>query len=138
MTNPFFDFAEKQTPAPVKARIRAAEKRTATAAEKKLAEREQTHRLWKKHRAERVGELLKGPYAKATHELLVLADEAALLALVKRGLWRAADSDTCFEILSLIDAALTTKREAAGLPPFDDALPGAPPTTFLTGRRMLI
>src|SRR6184192_3081600 len=109
-SNAFFDFAERQTPAAVKTRMRAVEKRAATAAEKKLAEREQTHRLWKHYRAERIEELLKGPYAKAAHESIVflgtmtLADETRLIDLVKRGPWHAADPDTRFEILSLIDA----------------------------------
>ena len=142
-SNAFLDFADKQTPAPVKARMRAAEKRAATAAEKKLAEREQLHRLWKDYRAERLGELLKGPYAKAVHELLVFlgttmpADETALIALVKRGPWRTANADTRFEVLSLVDAALTSQRERAGLPPFDDALPGEPPTAFGIIRELL-
>jgi hypothetical protein len=142
-SNAFLDFADKQTPAPVKARMRAAEKRAATAAEKKLAEREQTHRLWKEYRAERIGELLKGPYAKAAHELLVflgtmtLTDGAALIDLVRRGPWCTAAANIRFEIISLIDAALTSQRERAGLPPFDDALPGEEPTAFLVIREML-
>src|SRR5262249_19153641 len=129
---------------PVKARIRAVEKRRiTTAAEKKLAEREQMHRLWKRHRAERIEELLKGPYAKAAHALIVflgtmkLVDEAALIDQVKCGPWRTADADTRFEILSLINAALTTLRERADLPPIDDALPGEPLTTFLVIRELL-
>ena len=141
LSDPFLDFAEKQTPAPVKARMRA-EKRVATAAERKLAEREQTYRLWKHYRAERIGELLKGPYAKAAHQLIVFLgtmqpdDAPALIDLIKRGPWRAADADTKFEILALINAALTSRRERAGLPPIDDALPGKEPTTFLIIREM--
>jgi hypothetical protein len=139
----FLDFAEKQASAVVKTQRRAAEKRAATAAEKKLAEREQTHRLWKSYHAKQIEELLKGPYAKAAHELIVFlgtmtpADEAALITLVKRGPWHAADSDTRFEILSLIDAALTSQRERAGLPPIDDALPGEESTAFLIVRGLL-
>lgn len=123
--------------------MRAVEKRTATEAERKLAEREQVHQLWKRYRAERIGELLKGPYAKAAHELIVflgtmkLADEAALIDLVNRGPWRTAEADTKFEVLALINAALTTKRERAGLPPFDDGIPpDEEPTAFIVIREM--
>jgi hypothetical protein len=142
ISNAFVDFAEKQTAPEVKARMRAAAKRAATAAEKKLAEREQTHELWKAYRAERIQELLEGPYAKAAHELLVFlgtmpADETALIDLVKRGPWRVAPDDIRFEVLALIDTALISQRESTGLPAFDDALPGEPSTTFLTIRELL-
>jgi hypothetical protein len=43
--NAFTEFAERQTPAAVKARRRAAEKRRATAAEKALAERDDLFHL---------------------------------------------------------------------------------------------
>jgi hypothetical protein len=141
--NAFLDYAEKQTPAAAKARLRAAEKRAATAAEKKFAEREQTHALWKRYRAERIEELLTGPYAKAAHALIVFlgtmtgTDEAALIDLVKGGPWHSAPDDIRFEILVLIDTALTSQRKRAGLPPFDDGLPGEPPTSLVTIRELL-
>src|SRR5262249_15995017 len=60
--NAFLEFAEKQTPAAVKARQRAAEKRRATAAqkaaEKVLAERDDLFRLWRQWRRERLERLL--------------------------------------------------------------------------------
>src|SRR6516225_9332485 len=52
--NAFLDYAEKQTPAAVKARRRAVEKRRATAAEKALAERDTMLDLWKLWRKERL------------------------------------------------------------------------------------
>src|SRR5262249_58392326 len=59
--NAFLEFAEKQTPASVKARQRAAEKRRTTAAEKALAERDDLFHLWKRWRHERLETLLAGP-----------------------------------------------------------------------------
>jgi hypothetical protein len=143
MTNAFEKLAERQICAPRKARMHAAEKRAATAAEKALAEREQMLRLWQGWRAERVGQLLEGAYGKAARDLLVflgtmkLADAAALIALIKQGPWRTADPDTRFVVLALIDAAITTLRERAGLPSIDDALPGEPPTAFQIIRGLL-
>jgi hypothetical protein len=139
----FLNFADRQTPAPIKARQRATAKRAATAAEKREAEREQMARLWRAHRAERVSQLLEGPYGKAARELIVFlgamtpANETALIDLVKRGPWRTADTDTRFEVLSLINAAITTLRERAGLPPFNDALHNEKHNAFLTIRELL-
>jgi hypothetical protein len=141
--NAFLDFAEKHTPAPVKALQRAAAKRAATAAEKREAVRDQMTGMWRVWRAERVRQLLEGPYGKPAHELVVflgtmkLADEAALIELIKRAPWRTADADTRFEILALVNAAITTLRERTGLPPIDDALPDQEPTAFLVIRELL-
>jgi hypothetical protein len=65
--------------------------------------------------------------------------ESALIALVKRGPWRTADADARFQVLALIDAAIVTLRERAGLPPIDDALPWTdePLTAFQVIREML-
>ena len=73
----------------------------------------------------------------SSHDTLGAA--AALIALVKRGPWRTADADTRFEVLALIDAAIVTLRERAGLPPIDDTLPWTdePLTVFQVIREML-
>ena len=140
--NAFLEFAEKQTPASVKARQRAAEKRRATAAEKALAERDSLHQLWKVWRKERVAALLSGPRAAAAQGLvaflqtMTLDDGAQLVELVCAAGWGHTDADTKFEILSLINAAITALRERAKLPPFDDPLPDAAPTTFLIIREL--
>jgi hypothetical protein len=39
---------------------------------------------------------------------------------MRSGPWRAADANTRFLILTLVDAAIIRLREAAELPPFDD------------------
>jgi hypothetical protein len=144
--NAFLEFAEKQTPAAVKARQRAAEKRRLTAAqkaaEKALAEREDLFHLWKLWRRERLETLLAGPHGDATRELvaflqtMTLDDGARLIEFVRVAGWERADADTKFEVLSLINAAITALRERAKLPPFDDALPGEKSTTFLIIREL--
>jgi hypothetical protein len=138
----FLDFAERQTPAPVKARMRAAEKRRDKAKEKELRERDDLFRLWQQLRHKRIEALLAGRYgAKAQAliaflETMTLDEGPRLIERVRAGNWQHADPDTRFEILSLINTAITTLRERAGLPPFDDALPGEEPTAFLIIREM--
>ena len=140
--NAFLEFAEKQTPASVKARQRAAEKRRTTESKKALAERDDLFRLWKRWRRERLETLLAGPHGDAARELvaflqaMTLDDGAQLVELVCAAGWGHTDADTKFEILSLINAAITALRERAKLPPFDDPLPDAAPTTFLIIREL--
>ena len=66
-------------------------------------------------------------------QTMSLEDGPQLIEFVRTGDWHRADP---FEILSLIDAALTTLREQHGLPPFDDARPDEEPTAFLIIREM--
>jgi hypothetical protein len=141
--NVFIRYAESQTPAAVKARQRAAEKRRATAAEKALAERDDLLRLWKKWRHERLETLLNGPHAAAAQELvaflqtMTLNDGARLVKFIRAAGWERANADTKFEVLSLINITITSLRERAGLDPFDDPLPHEPPSTFLSLRELL-
>src|SRR5262249_38119266 len=91
--NAFLEFAERQMPAAVKARQRAAEKRRATAAEKALAkaaaEREDLFFLWRRWRKERLDALFAGPHAAAAGELvtflnaMTLEDGARLVEFVR-------------------------------------------------------
>jgi hypothetical protein len=140
--NAFLDYAEKQTPAAVKARQRAVEKRRATAAEKALAERDSLLCLWKLWRRERLEALLSGPYGNTARELvaflqtMALDDGDRLVEFVRAAGWERADADTKFEVLSLINASITALRERAELPPIADALPDEKPTTFLIIREM--
>ena len=140
--NAFLDYAEKQTPATVKARQRAAEKRRATAAEKALAERDDLFHLWKLYRQERLDALLSGQHGDAARELvaflraMALDDGDRLVEFVRAAGWARADADTKFEVLSLINATITALRERAKLPPIDDALPDETPTTFIIIREM--
>jgi hypothetical protein len=140
--NAFLEFAEKQTPASVKARQRAAEKRRTTAAEKALAERDDLFHLWKRWRHERLETLLAGPHGDVARELIAflqrmtLDDGAQLVELVCAADWAHADADTKFEVLSLIDATITALRERAKLPPIDDPLADAAPSAFLIIREL--
>ena len=140
--NAFLDYAEKQTPAAVKARQRAVEKRRATAAEKALAERDSLLQLWKAWLRERLEALLSGPRGNAARELvtflqtMTLDDGGRLVEFVRAADWARADADVKFEVLSLINAIITALRERAGLPAISDALPDEEPTTFIILREM--
>jgi len=140
--NAFLEYAEKQKPAAVKARQRAAETRRTKAAEKALAERDGMFSLWKLWRRERLEALLTGPHGTAAHELvtflqaMTLTDETRLVEVVRAGGWERTDVGTKFEILALINATIMALRERANLPPINDALPHEPPTTFLIIREL--
>ena len=144
--NAFLDYAEKQTPASVKARQRATEKRRATAAQKAadkaLAERDVMFAEWERWRRERLEVLLAGPHGAAAQELVAflnamnLDDGEKLVEHVRAAGWGETDADTRFEILSLISATITALRERAKLPPFDDPLPEEPSNAFLILREL--
>jgi hypothetical protein len=136
--DPFLDLAQRQIASPVKARMRAAQKRAMT---KALQERDDAHHLWRLWRRERVEALLASRYGADARALIKHLDHMALssvdelVTIVQRGPWREADDDTRFEILSLVDAAIIALREKAKLPPFDDPLDGT--DAFLEIRSML-
>jgi hypothetical protein len=140
--NAFLDYAEKQTPAAVKARQRAAEKRRAKAAEKALAERDVLFDLWQRRRREQLDALLTGPHGTAAQELVAflktmkLEDGARLVEFVRAAGWERADADTKFEVLSLLNATITALRARAGLAPIDDPLPDEEPSAFLIIREL--
>jgi hypothetical protein len=140
MTNPFEALAERQICAPRKARMRAVEMRSERRAEKRekaLAERDTMFHLWKLYRRERLDALLAGPHGDALRELLQflksmkLEDGAGLVELVRKAGWAYTDGDTRFEVLSLINAAITTARLNAGLSPIDDPISDEQSSAFL-------
>jgi hypothetical protein len=141
--NAFLKYAEEHTPAPVKAKWRAAEKRQAKAAEKALAERDSLFSYWKLWRRERLEALLASPHGAVGRKLvdflktLTFVNEMSLVEHVQTNGWADADSDTRFEALSLIDSNLIALRERNGLLPFDDPLPGEPDSAFLILRELL-
>jgi hypothetical protein len=144
--NAFLDFAEKNVPAAVKAQQRAVEKRRTRAAEKAaekaLAERDDLFRLWRKWRRERLENLLSGPHGERARELvafletMTLEDGARLVKLVRTAGWAGTDADTKFEVLSLINAAVTALRKRAGLAEIDDPLPPEKASAFLIIREL--
>lgn len=127
----FEALADRQIAAPRKAHARAAEKR---AAQKALRERDQQCASWRRWRKQGVEALLAGPYGSEARGLIDFLEAMTLTSgpeLVERsGAWLDADADTKFLVLSLIDSAIAALREKHGLAPFDDSLPGEPPTAF--------
>jgi hypothetical protein len=141
--NVFLDLAERQTPAPVKARRRATETRRARAQEKALAERDAQFRHWKHKHREQLDVALAGPHGDALARLVAFLDAmtvesaSTLIECVRAGAWHSADADTRFLVLHLVGAAIVRLREQNGMPPFDDPLFDQPPNVFLVLREML-
>jgi len=141
--NAFLDLAERQIPAPVKARRRAAETRTARAQEKALAERGAQFRVWQREHREQLDAALAGPLGAklaallGALESLTLETIDGLIERVRADDWVSADGDTRFLVLRSINAAIVRLRERAGLEPFDDPPFDLPPDTFLTLRELL-
>ena len=93
--------------------------------------------------AHRPQQALIKPYGEPVRELLTflrtmsLDEGPQLIELVRASDWHRTDPDTGFEILSLINAAITELRERHNLPPFDDGIPpDDEPTAFIVIREM--
>jgi hypothetical protein len=133
--NPWAAVAERQICAPQKARQRAAERRR-EALRERARERATLERAWHAGQRKCAQEFLAGPHGDAARALcrlldnLTLADADALITAVGAGPWCETDADTRFQVLRLVDAGIVALRGKHGLPPFDDALPGEPPTAF--------
>lgn len=147
--NAFLDIADTQMAAPVKAKHRANEKRAAarivpTEAEKKLQDKSKLLRQWRTWHREREQALLHGAFGpdiqKIKSFLRSMAPESApeLVRLIKDGEWgRRAGADIRHELLVMIGRNIIRLRERHGLPPFDDSLPGEPPTAYEAIREIL-
>jgi hypothetical protein len=73
--------------------------------------------------------LLKRLTTQSAHELV---------NYVKQAQWiTRCDADQKFVVLSMIDMAIIRTRIRAGLPEFDDALPGEPDNQFLIIRKII-
>jgi hypothetical protein len=121
--NAFLDFAERQTSAPRKARMRAAEKRTAALAEKQ-AEQKTCLKEWHRWRQEQVAAALAGPHGDAIADLVARLNSAAHwddVPLASEFLH--LNRDTAFLARRLINDRIVALREASGLPPFSDEIP---------------
>lgn len=123
--NAFIQFAENHTPAPVKARRRALEKRAealaANAREQDIGLRE--YRRWRK---EGVAEALAGPHGPALAALIASLKATTWDGIDERAVaatWATADTHTQAVVRSITSAFIVDKRVAAGLPPFDDQIP---------------
>jgi hypothetical protein len=81
-----------------------------------------------------------GPRARRLLSFLssmTLQDGAALITHVKLDDWPSTDRETRQDALSIISNRILVLRARAGLAPFDDPLPGAPPNAFLKLREIL-
>ena len=92
----------------------------------------------------RVDRLLSGPHSGRTRRLLTflhdmeLHDGRALVEHIRDDGWPHTDREVRADALSLINIRVTHLRKRAGLPPFDDSLPGASPNVFIVLREMLV
>ncbi|WP_028164085.1 hypothetical protein [Bradyrhizobium elkanii] len=89
--------------------------------------------------------MLTGEHGADYRSLLALLNRLTpqcsreLLDYVKGARWIAAcNLEQKQTVLSMIDMAITRARVCAGLPPFDDALPGEADNVFLIIRREII
>jgi len=135
--NAFEALAEEQVSAPRKARMRATEARQKTAAEKQLDEEAQLLKLYRRQQRADVRTLLEGPFGRDVRGLMrilrtmTLESGPALVTIVRESTWlKTMPIDHKWFVLRLISRAITRVREAAGLPPFDDGLPGEAPKAF--------
>jgi hypothetical protein len=129
--NPFLTLAERQTPSPVKARLRATEKR------KQQAREDEQRKLSAYYRVQRKLELkdaLAGPDGARLQSLIARLDTltldaiSQLAAFVRAGALHGVSAATLFLARRLASEAIVRLREANGLEPFDDPLPGEPAT----------
>jgi hypothetical protein len=129
--------------ATVKARRRAAETRRERAREKALAERDAQFQIWQRAHREQLDAALAGPHGAKLAALLGFLEGLTLAAVprtlerVRADAWAAADADTRFLVLCLINAAIVRLRERAGLEPFDDPMLDQPPDPMLVLRGVL-
>jgi hypothetical protein len=144
-SNAFLALAARQIAAPVQARRRAAETRAARKLnsdhDKELENRARQLKRWEQWRQERLDRALAGRHGKALAKLIAWLDRAGAPSdadlIAQAWSWCHADAGTRFLVLRLIDGHIIRRRERAGLPPFDDTLPGKPPSAFLRIRDLL-
>lgn len=158
MTNSFLNIANLQQNASSKARDRAAERRLAkivvksdadapmiaSPLDKERLESQELLRRFNKAMRQRRQDLLKGAHGEEIKGLLQVLDSLTPISppvlisyLVKCRWFVNADCSTRHDILWVIDTAIMTFRIRQGLSPFDDGLPGEPPTVLCIIRHHL-
>lgn len=123
--NAFEEFGDNRTPAPVKARQRAARKR-AEVLERKQADDAVCLKDWLQWRREELKEALAGRHGRQLAELIAVLkktqwDEIDAASIVRT--WTRTDRNTQALVTRVIGAFILAKREDAGLVPFDDPIP---------------
>lgn len=157
-SNPFEAIAEQQLTAAAKAKHRAAEKRmaklvvtseseapmVAKPADKAMFEASKQFREYQRYLRNRRDELLNGPYSVQLAPLvqmlkaITLESASALTDWIEHADWlQQADYNTRHNTLAIIADSMATFRIRHGMAPFDDSLPGEPPTAFEQIRFML-
>jgi len=134
MSDPFAALAERQMPAPVKARMRAAETRSGKRAQEHEEERRRLSAYYKAHRQQELADALAsddGAKLRALIEqldALTLETIPQLAAFVRANGWHSTAANTLFLARRLASETVVRLREKNGLQPFDDGLPGEPAT----------
>ena len=138
--NAFEALADAQTPAPVKRKLDAAERRRAKArqAEQELKDEKVLSKMYRQAVAKERNTLLCGARGKdianiiAFMKTMTLSSAPALIELVRDSGWIGSLEIRDRQILlSLINDGIVKVRESAGLPSHDDAIPWMePPKAF--------
>jgi hypothetical protein len=133
-SNPFLDLAERQMPAPVKARERATEKRRSKRLQKHDDEQRKLSAYYKAHRRQELADALAGADGAKLKALIEMLDALTLetiphlVAFVRAGGWHTAAASTLFLARCLASETIVKLREKSGLEPFNDPLPDEPAT----------
>jgi len=114
------------------------------AQEKKQRDEQRQLRAYKRWKRNEVRTLLEGPYRVPWLTLsrmlrrLTFDDPQPLVDYVERAAWlRDADRLTRYIALASISQRIVKLRIQNGYPPFDDSLPGEPPTAYEIVRGLL-
>ena len=141
MSNPFESYGDAATVAPIRRRELRRDSAMAIKAQKQLDEQAyllKGYNSWVKERREA---LFAGPFGKECKALnsilrtMTPSSAPALISFIQKANWlKEADADTRHEVLAMVSNGITRVRLNAGLPPFDDAMPGEPDNAFLIIR----
>jgi len=132
--NPFLELAERQTPAPVAARLRAVEKRRANRLHEHHDEERALSFLYRQWRKQELDDALASDDGDKLRDLIEQLDALTLetipqlTAFVRASGWHTAAATTLFMARRLASESIIRLREKNSLAPFDDPVPGAPAT----------
>ena len=114
-----------------------------TAQGPKLADEARTIRAWRTWHCEERQAVLAGPHGAALRELFRMFENlrylrpAQLICFVRSIDWASIDYATRLVVVHEFNTAITAFREARGLPPIDDGLPGSD-TPFRTNKAIVL
>lgn len=136
--NAFEALADAQTPAPVKRKLDAAERRRVKArqAEQELKDEQVLSKLYRQWKRKKRDALLAGPHGRevkgivAFLETMDLSSAPALIRVVSQSRFiETMTKDERHDLFGIIQVGIRRCREKAGLQPYDDEIPfaGEPP-----------